>query len=77
MKIEKVKLTHVRMTLKAPFETSFGVIDTRDSILVEAYSDGVIGYGECVADRDPGYAYETSGTAWHILEDFIIPQVLV
>ncbi len=76
MKIEKVKLTHVRMTLKASFETSFGVIDTRDSILVEVYSEGVIGYGECVADRDPGYAYETSGTAWHILKDFIIPEVL-
>ncbi|MEJ2305298.1 MAG: o-succinylbenzoate synthase, partial [Anaerolineales bacterium] len=34
------------------------------------------GYGECVADRDPGYSYETSGTAWHILEDFLIPAVL-
>jgi O-succinylbenzoate synthase len=76
MKIDQVKLTHVRMLLMAPFETSFGVISTRDSILVEAFSDGVIGYGECVADRDPGYAYETSGTAWHILEDFIIPEIL-
>ncbi len=76
MKIDQVKLTHVRMLLTAPFETSFGVISTRDSILVEAFSEGEIGYGECVADRDPGYAYETSGTAWHILEDFIIPQIL-
>ena len=27
-------------------------------------------------DRDPGYSYETTGTAWHILKDFIIPRLL-
>jgi O-succinylbenzoate synthase len=36
----------------------------------------VTGYGECVADRDPGYSYETTGTAWHILKDFIAPLLL-
>lgn len=76
MKIDQVKLSHIRMKLKAPFETSFGVIDTRDCILVEVFSEGGIGYGECVADRDPGYAYETSGTAWHILEEFLVPAIL-
>ncbi|HSO27995.1 MAG TPA: o-succinylbenzoate synthase, partial [Anaerolineales bacterium] len=30
----------------------------------------------CVADRDPGYSYETSLTAWHILETFLVPAVL-
>jgi O-succinylbenzoate synthase len=35
----------------------------------------MIGYGECVADRDPGYAYETVGTAWHIIQEFIIPAI--
>jgi len=34
------------------------------------------GYGECVADHGPGYNYETTGTAWHILKDFIAPLVL-
>jgi O-succinylbenzoate synthase len=34
------------------------------------------GYGECVASRDPGYNYETTGTAWHILKDFIAPLIL-
>jgi O-succinylbenzoate synthase len=29
-----------------------------------------------VADADPGYSYETTGTAWHILKDFLIPAVL-
>lgn len=76
MKIELVNLYHLRMKLQSPFETSFGRIDTRDCILVEIASEGVVGFGECVADRDPGYAYETVGTAWHILQDFLIPLVL-
>jgi O-succinylbenzoate synthase len=76
MKIEKVNLYHLRMALRTPFETSFGRIDTRDCILVEAHSNGLVGYGECVADRDPGYSYETCQTAWHILRDFLIPAIL-
>jgi len=64
------------MTLQNPFETSFGRIQTRDSVLVEAFDDGLVGYGECVADRDPGYSYETAGTAWHVLRDFLVPAIL-
>ena len=40
------------------------------------FADGLVGYGECPADRDPGYSYETVGTAWHILQDFLIPAVM-
>ena len=63
MKIERLSLYHLRMPLVSPFETSFGRIDTRDCILIEINSEGLTGYGECVADRDPGYSSETSGTA--------------
>jgi O-succinylbenzoate synthase len=76
MKISQINLRHLRMTLRNPFETSFGRILTRDCILLEAVADGVAGFGECVADRDPGYSYETVDTAWHILRDFLIPAVL-
>jgi O-succinylbenzoate synthase len=76
MKIEKVTLRHLRMPLRTPFETSFGREYDRDCLLLEIFSEGLTGYGECVADRVPGYSYETVGTAWHILEDFIFPAVL-
>jgi O-succinylbenzoate synthase len=76
MKINRINLYHLRMPLLSAFETSFGRIQTRDCILVEAFAEGVIGYGECPADRDPGYSYETVGTAWHILQDFLVPAVL-
>lgn len=76
MKIEYVHLYHLRMPLVSPFETSFGRIASRECLLIEAFSDGLIGYGECPADRDPGYSYETTGTAWHILKDFLLPLTL-
>jgi O-succinylbenzoate synthase len=76
MKIERITLHHLRMPLRAPFETSFGRIDTRECILIQLHADGLIGLGECVADHEPGYSYETTGTAWHILEEFIVPALL-
>ena len=76
MKIDQITLHHLRMKLQAPFATSFGSIDTRDCILIELSAEGLTGWGECVADHDPGYAWETCGTAWHILPDFIIPEIL-
>ena len=75
MKLEKITLHHLRMPLVSHFETSFGRIFDRDGILVTIYAEGLVGYGECAADRDPGYGYETSGTAWHILTEFILPFV--
>ena len=76
MKISQINLFHLRMPLVSAFETSFGRIHTRDCVLVEAFADGLVGYGECPADRDPGYSYETVGTAWHILQDFLVPAIL-
>jgi O-succinylbenzoate synthase len=76
VKIERVQLYHLRMPLQAPFETSFGRIETRDGLLVEAHAGGLVGYGECAADRDPGYSYETAATAWYVLKEFLAPAVL-
>ena len=76
MKIDSITLHHLSMPLVAPFETSFGLTTDRECIIVEVRSDGLTGWGECAAERDPGYSYETSGTAWHILKDFIAPLLL-
>src|SRR5512134_3472365 len=76
MKIESITLHHVSMPLVAPFETSFGREIDRECVLITLHAEGLTGYGECVATRDPGYSYETAGTAWHITRDFIAPLVL-
>ncbi len=76
MPIESITLHHLRMRLKSPFETSFGRIQDRQCVLVELQAEGLTGWGECVADRDPWYTAETSGTALHILRDHLCPPLL-
>lgn len=76
MKIESITLHHISMPLVAPFETSFGRETDRQCVLISLQAEGLTGYGECVATRDPGYNYETAGTAWHILKDFVAPLIL-
>jgi O-succinylbenzoate synthase len=76
MKLDSLTLHHLRMPLVAPFETSFGRTIDRECILISIQFEGQTGFGECVADRDPGYSYETVGTAWHILKEFIAPLLL-
>ena len=76
MKIESITLHHISMPLVAPFETSFGREIDRQCVLITLQSEGLTGYGECVATRDPGYNYETTGTAMHILKDFVAPLIL-
>src|SRR5512136_466183 len=76
IKIEQIELRNVMMRLLAPFETSFGVEQDRACIVVVMRAGGLTGYGECVAASEPGYCYETTTTAWHILRDFLVPAVL-
>ena len=76
MKIERIDLYHISMRLVSPFVTSFGPQQQRDCLLTAVHADGLTGWGECVATNDPGYSYETTGTAWHILGDFLIPALL-
>ncbi|MEZ0397028.1 MAG: o-succinylbenzoate synthase [Anaerolineales bacterium] len=76
MKIERLSLFHLRMPLVAPFETSFGRSTERECLMIAVCADGLVGYGECAADASPGYSYETTGTAWHVLKDFVAPLLL-
>ncbi len=76
MKIERIELHHIDMPLVHPFETSFGRDYTRPCIMIAVYAGGLTGWGECVADAGPWYSSETIGTAWHVLRDFLIPEVI-
>src|SRR5690349_10089314 len=76
MKIESITLHHLDMPLVSPFETSFGREIHRPCILVELRADGLTGWGECVAGSGPWYSYETIGTAWHVISEFLAPILL-
>lgn len=76
MHIERIELHLLEMPLVSPFRTSFGEKKERPSILVAVYADGLVGWGECVAESGPYYSEETTETAWHMLTDFLGPAVL-
>ena len=75
-RIAAAELRQVRMRLQERFETSFGVEEQRDCLLIRIEGAGEAGWGECVAGSFPGFSYETVETAWHILADHLLPAVL-
>jgi len=77
VRLDKITLRHIKMPMKAPFTTSFGTIDEKELLLIEAKDEsGVIGWGETVAFVAPWYTEETLKTTWHMLKDFLIPILL-
>ncbi len=76
MPIDRITLHLVNMPLLSPFETSFGVEEDRQCVIVRVEAKGLTGWGECPASRTFGYSYETTTTVWHALRDFLIPQSL-
>ena len=76
MKIDRIELRHTKMILVTPFVTSMGTEYDEQHIMVRVDAEGVTGWGECVAEETPFYSYETVPTAWHILNDFLIPAIL-
>jgi len=74
--IDAISVREIRLRLKMPFETSFGILEKRRILLVEVKSDGASGWGEVTAVEGPFYNSETTDTAWIILRDFIVPLVL-
>jgi O-succinylbenzoate synthase len=75
MQIEEIVLYRIELPLLHFFETSFERLYTKSAILVEIKSEGLSGWGECVADKDPFYSSEDITTSWHILEDYLIPEI--
>jgi o-succinylbenzoate synthase len=76
MKIEVITLRELHMRLKAPFETSFGVMQERRILLVEVIADGISGWGEVTALETPAFNSETTDTAWHVISDFMAPGIV-
>lgn len=76
MKIEGAELREIPLRLKEYFEISSGGQQDRRILLLKLVGEGLEGWGECVVGEAPGYSYETTETAWHILTDFILPAVV-
>jgi O-succinylbenzoate synthase len=74
--IDRVEIRLLRLSLNEPFETSFGKIDSRLIFLVCIEAEGLKGWGEVVAAEEPRYSYETVGTAFHVIRDFLGPALI-
>jgi O-succinylbenzoate synthase len=76
LKLEAVELRRIRMSLVAPFETSFGVQTERDILLLRATTDVAEGWGECVAGEEPVYSSEYVDAAQHVLIHHLLPRLM-
>ena len=76
MRVEELELFQIEMPLVNPFTTSFGTEYDRPCIIVRLAGEGAEGWGECVAGAGPWYSYETIGTAWHVMTNFIAPAII-
>ncbi len=74
--IKQIEMRELRMQLLHPFETSFGVTQTRRILLLSVTDGRYTGFGEVTAGEGPFYSHETTETAWHVLRDFIIPNAI-
>src|SRR5215469_16782428 len=76
MRIDSITLREIRMPLVHFFETSFGRTTERRILLVTLHTDGLEGWGECVAGEDPFYSEESIDTAWYAIERYLAPALL-
>ena len=77
MNIRSVILHRIKMSLIAPFATSYGAYTDRETIIVQVVDEqGLSGWGECVAFATPWYTEETVQGAWSMMEQFLIPPLL-
>lgn len=76
MRIKKVHLYKISMPLKRPFRTHAGMVQERESILIEMIDEqGRRGWGEGVAFSTPFYTGETVETSWHVMRDVFLPTI--
>lgn len=75
MKIERADIIRIQVPVIHPFETSFGKVTVKDSILVKLYSDGLTGWGEGSALGAPLYVPEYAAETYLTLKDFLIPAI--
>ncbi len=77
IEIRKVTLYRIRQKFKKPFKTAKGVLEYRESILVEVTDHaGRTGLGECVAFDTDWYLPETLDEDMRVLTQTLAPLVL-
>lgn len=74
--VRVVELRLIGLPLVRPFRTSFGTSTKKVCIVVRLETDRAEGWGECVADIEPGYSEEFNDGAWLVMRDHLVPALL-
>ena len=74
-RVRAVELRLVGLPLVRPFRTSFGTSTEKVCVLARVETDDAEGWGECVADIEPGFSEEFNEGAWLVLRDFLAPAL--
>lgn len=75
--ISDVRLYPVGLPLVERLRTSYGAEPFKSAIIVEVTTtEGAVGWGECPTKMRPSYAYETMGTALHVMREFLVPALV-
>ncbi len=75
-RVRAVELRLVGLPLVRPFRTSFGTSTEKVCVLARVETEDAEGWGECVADIEPGFSEEFNEGAWLVLRDFLVPALL-
>lgn len=71
--IKTIKLHPVGLPLVERLQTSASFEPFKSAVIVEIKTtEGVTGWGECPTKMVPSYAYESMGTALHVLTEFFV-----
>jgi O-succinylbenzoate synthase len=76
MRIEAAEIHVIKIPLKRPFETSFGVEVERTIPILTLFSGGLEGYAEGVMEVFPLYREEFLSGALALLREALIPRIL-
>jgi O-succinylbenzoate synthase len=74
--VRTIELRSIGVPLVRPFRTSFGTATEKVCVLVRLETDEGQGWGECVADVEPGYSEEFNEGAWLVIRDHLAPALL-
>ena len=76
LKLDRIVLREIRLTLREPFRISSGEMKERRILLCELFdADGASTWSECVVDDEPNYSPETLDTAWPTIVRVLAPRL--
>jgi len=73
VRIDEIRLTHLRVPLHEPFVISSGSVAEKDAILVELVAEGLAGVGEASPMAGSFYSRHTPEGCWDTLVNRLIP----